>query len=115
MAEKWLQKPEDRMAYPVFAGLSSIVIMGVKSDKGIVIMDEYMSMTEFCKLTGYKQQTVYNKIYRREFQFGKHYIKPTRKKILFKREEIRRWLEGESISTPESPIVRDATQGRINI
>jgi len=72
-------------------------------------------MEEFCRVTGYKRQTIYNKIHRKELELGKHYTKPTRKKILFKRGPILEWLEGEFPSTPESREARDTTRGRISI
>ena len=78
-------------------------------------MDEYITINEFCKLTGYKKQTVYNKIHRRELELGKHYVKPTRKKILFKREEIRRWLEGESVPIALNEEVGYSHSSRIEI
>ena len=78
-------------------------------------MDEYMSMTAFCRLTEYKPQTVYNKIYRKELQLGKHYIKPTRKKILFKVEEIRKWLEADSSPVTQDPETRDMSESWINV
>lgn len=78
-------------------------------------MDEYIPMTEFCKLTGYKRQTVYNKIHRKEFELGKHFVKPTRKKILFIREQIKIWLDGNSPPAIEKPEVRDTPESRISI
>ena len=78
-------------------------------------MDEYLSMTEFCKLTRYKPQAVYNLIYRKELQLGKHYIKPTRKKILFKVEEIRKWLEGDSSLVTQDPETGEMSESWIDI
>ena len=78
-------------------------------------MDEYIPIAEFCKLTGYKRQTVYNKIYRKEFKLGKHYVKPSRKKILFKRTPIRKGLEGGSSPDSGKPEARHAPQSRIFI
>ena len=80
-----------------------------------LIMDEYIPITEFCRLTGYKKQTIYNKIHKKELQLGKHYVKPTRKKILFKRGPIRKWLEGEASPAPRNPKTRETAQSRICI
>lgn len=80
-----------------------------------LIMDEYIPITEFCKLTGYKKQTVYNKIYRKELELGKHYVKPSRKKILFKRAPIRKWLEGGSSPATKNSEARQTPQSRICI
>ena len=77
-------------------------------------MDEYITIAEFCRLTGYKRQTVYNKIHRNKLKLGWHYIKPTRKKILFKRGPIRKWLEGDSAPVTHNHVDH-TTQSRIDI
>ena len=54
--------------------------------------DEYLDIGELCDRIKYKKQTIYNRIHRKEFVLGKHYLKPNRKKLLFKWSEILKWL-----------------------
>ena len=56
-------------------------------------MDEYLGTEELCTRIKYSKQTIYNKIYKKELVFGVHYIKPSRKKILFKWKAMQSWLE----------------------
>ncbi|MBF0509141.1 MAG: helix-turn-helix domain-containing protein [Deltaproteobacteria bacterium] len=61
-------------------------------------MDEYLTVDELCRRIKFAKQTIYNLIHRKSFIAGKHYIKPSPKKILFKWSEIQAWL-GESPSS----------------
>jgi hypothetical protein len=54
--------------------------------------EEYLTVDELSERIKYKKQSLYNLIYRREFVLGKHYLKPSPKKILFKWTEIIDWL-----------------------
>ena len=57
--------------------------------------ETYLTVDELINRIRYKKQTIYNMIYRGEFSLGKHYLKPSPKKILFKWTAILEWL-GES-------------------
>ena len=54
--------------------------------------EKYLTIDEVAELSKYKKQTLYNKIYKREFILGKHYKKLSRKKLLFKWTSICEWL-----------------------
>jgi predicted DNA-binding transcriptional regulator AlpA len=54
--------------------------------------EKYLTIDEVAELSKYKKQTLYNKIYKREFIDGKHYKKLSRKKLLFIQTGIREWL-----------------------
>jgi len=91
-------------------------------------MEEYLTTQELSARIKYSKQTIYNKIYKKEFVEEKHFIKPSRKKILFKWSEIQVWLEGISTSenlpanesdqeddTPQDSQIQDTPQSLINI
>jgi len=56
-------------------------------------------MEELCERIKFSRQTVYNWIYQGKFRLGVHYLKPSRKKILFKWSEIKSWLEGDAVQS----------------
>jgi hypothetical protein len=56
-------------------------------------MEEYLTVDELSSKIKYSKQSVYNLIYKKIFILGKHYFKPTPKKILFKWSEVQTWLE----------------------
>jgi predicted DNA-binding transcriptional regulator AlpA len=58
-------------------------------------MEEYLTVSELSERIKYSKQTLYNLIYKGTFVLGKHYLKPSPKKILFKWSEIEIWV-GES-------------------
>jgi len=62
-------------------------------------MEEYLTLDELSARIKFSKQSLYNLIYKRTFILGKHYLKPTPKKILFKWSEIKIWM-GE-------PLYRD--------
>lgn len=62
-------------------------------------MEEYMTVKELSERVKLAQQTIYNFIHLGKFNLGKHYLKPTPKKILFKWSAIKEWM-GES-NTPQ--------------
>jgi hypothetical protein len=70
-------------------------------------MDEYVTVSELCNRIKYRRQTIYNLIHKKTFILGKHFLKPTPKKLLFKWSEIHAWI-GENISSeanaPETSI-----------
>ena len=57
-------------------------------------MEEYLTVDELSAKIKYSKQSIYNLIYKKIFILGKHYFKPTQKKILFKWPEIQAWIEG---------------------
>jgi predicted DNA-binding transcriptional regulator AlpA len=61
-------------------------------------MEEYMTVKELSERVKLAQQTIYNFIHLGKFILGKHYLKPTPKKILFKWSEIKEWMgEGTEV------------------
>ena len=72
-------------------------------------MEEYLTTDELCDRIKYQRQTIYNLIHRRVLLPGKHFFKPTPKKILFKWSEIQAWIE-ESPGSEET--VAQASIGR---
>ena len=65
-------------------------------------MEEYLTIDELCGRIKYRKQTVYNLIHRKVFILGKHFLKPTPKKILFKWSEIKAWI-GECFPPDPEP------------
>jgi hypothetical protein len=70
------------------------------------INEEYLTMDELCERIKYKKQTIYNLIYKDEFILGKHYLKPSLRKILFKWTEILKWMG----DTAHYPIPMNKTE-----
>ncbi|MEZ4528366.1 MAG: helix-turn-helix domain-containing protein [Desulfobacterales bacterium] len=64
--------------------------------------EEYLTVRELSEKTRFSPQTIYNKISRGEFEPGKHYVKPSRKKVLFKVSAINEWL-GETFRIEQKP------------
>jgi predicted DNA-binding transcriptional regulator AlpA len=64
--------------------------------------EEYLDMNELCNRIKYKKQTIYNKIYKKEFIIGKHYKKPSKKKLLFILPEIENWLDEQHKQTMDT-------------
>jgi hypothetical protein len=76
-------------------------------------MEKYFTVNELSEKIKFSKQSLYNLIYKGTFVLGKHYLKPTPKKILFKWSEIQRWL-GESLCADDnSPI--DSAKGTLNL
>ncbi len=67
-------------------------------------MEDFLTVKELSEQIKFSRQTLYNLIYKKKFIKGKHYVKPTPKKVLFKWSEIEKWLEDSSdeISTKGS-------------
>jgi len=57
-----------------------------------VRMEEYLTVKELSQRIKLAVQTIYNFIHEEKFILGKHYLKPTRKKILFKWSAIEEWM-----------------------
>ena len=65
-----------------------------------IIMEEYLTVNELSARIKFSKQSLYNLIHKGTFVLGKHYLKPTPKKVLFKWSEILAWI-GESLSSEE--------------
>ena len=66
-------------------------------------MEEFLTVTELSSKIKIARQTLYNLIYKKEFILGKHYLKPTPKKILFIWGEIEKWMKVSSDSIDNIP------------
>ena len=55
-------------------------------------MNKYLTVTQISERIHYAPQTLYNMIYKGVFVIGVHYVKPTRKKILFDWSQVEAWL-----------------------
>lgn len=67
-------------------------------------MDKYMTtleLSEFIKMT---PGTIRNLIYRKVFKKNIHYVKPTSRKLLFKRRAIESWLHHNEPQKPKKKI-----------
>jgi hypothetical protein len=64
-------------------------------------MEEYLTVRELSDKIKFSRQSLYNLIHRGTFVLGKHYLKPTPKKILFKWSEILIWLGDDYHSDKE--------------
>lgn len=71
-------------------------------------MEEYLTVDELSARIKFSKQSLYNLIHKGTFMLGKHYLKPTPKKILFKWTEIRAWMgeDGESLCSDAETAVR---------
>ena len=65
-------------------------------------MEEYLTVDELSSKIKFSKQSLYNLIYKKTFIMGKHYFKPTPKKILFKWSEIQAWIERPSNTNNEA-------------
>jgi hypothetical protein len=60
-------------------------------------MEEYITVNELSSRIKFSRQSLYNLIHKGTFILGKHYLKPTPKKVLFKWSEIMLWM-GDALS-----------------
>ncbi|MCK9228830.1 MAG: helix-turn-helix domain-containing protein, partial [Syntrophorhabdaceae bacterium] len=75
-----------------FAGISGIDIRpGIRSSMNID--EQYLTVRELSEKIKYSHQTIYNMIHDGRFVRSEHYIKPSRKKVLFLWSAVRRWME----------------------
>ena len=65
-------------------------------------MDEYLTVNELSARIKFSKQSLYNLIHKGSLVLGKHYLKPTPKKILFKWSEIQLWMGDDEIPSEES-------------
>jgi predicted DNA-binding transcriptional regulator AlpA len=86
-----------------------------------VSMEEYLTVRELSQRTKFAEQTLYNLINKGTLVQGKHYFKPTRKKIIFVWSEVLAWMKGtDSKSTevplvPSPPVPESETQTKANL
>jgi len=73
-------------------------------------MEEYLTINELSARIKFSKQSLYNLIHKGTFVRGRHYLKPTRKKVLFKWSEILAWM-GDS-SVPEVKKTSESLDGR---
>lgn len=73
-------------------------------------MEEYLTVDELSAKIKYSKQSLYNLIYKKNFILGKHYFKPTPKKILFKWSEIQTWIEGTADQDAGTPANQPDSQ-----
>jgi excisionase family DNA binding protein len=69
-------------------------------------MEEYLTTRELCSRIKYSRQSIYNMIHSGALVLGIHYVKPSRKKLLFKWSAMKAWL-GEA---PE-PAAQSSFEG----
>jgi predicted DNA-binding transcriptional regulator AlpA len=68
-------------------------------------MEEYLTVKELSDKIRFSRQSLYNLIHKGTFVLGKHYLKPTPKKVLFKWTEIREWM-GESLHSKQTHVTK---------
>ena len=54
--------------------------------------ERYLDTKELCEIIKYKPQSVYNLINKGELVLGKHYLKPSSRKIVFIYSAIMEWM-----------------------
>ena len=74
------------------------------------IEEQYLTVKELSAKIKYSHQAIYNMIHNGVFVRGEHYIKPSRKKVLFLWSAICRWMEG-----PDNTIELVATNKLQNL
>lgn len=68
-------------------------------------MEEYLTVSELSARIKYSPQTIYNFIYNRKFILGVHYLKPTKKKILFVWSAVQQWLYGSAVNVDQQELL----------
>jgi len=71
-------------------------------------MEEYLTVKELSDKIKFSKQSLYNLIYKGTFVLGKHYLKPTPKKVLFKWTEIKEWM-GESLHSQQTHVTKNVS------
>jgi len=79
--------------------------------------EQYLTVKELSAKIKYSQQTIYNMIHEGRFIRGEHYIKPSRKKVLFLWSAIYTWLESNEVLRDEiqQPSKSKSNRGIKNI
>jgi hypothetical protein len=60
------------------------------------IMEEYLTTTELSQRIKMAPGTIRNLVWKREFRENTHYLKPTRRKLLFVWSQVEAWLHRNS-------------------
>jgi hypothetical protein len=63
--------------------------------------EEYLTVAELSKRIKFSKQTIYNMISARKLVKGQHYVKPSKKKVLFTWSNMLAWLEDQNDVTDE--------------
>lgn len=75
------------------------------------INEQYLTVKELSSKIKYSHQTIYNMIHKGYFVRGEHYIKPSRKKILFLWSAICGWMESrEGSDDAIEPVAHNELQ-----
>jgi len=77
-------------------------------------MEDYFTVDELSLKIKYSKQSLYNLIYKKTFILGKHYFKPTPKKILFKWSAVQEWIEETSYPNAGIPTNKSAKANTYN-
>ena len=80
--------------------------------KRTTMNDEYFTIDEISSKIKFSKQSIYNLIHKKTLILGKHYFKPTPKKLLFKWDAIKAWIERDD-SSPSKEA--DTPKPNINI
>jgi len=64
--------------------------------------EEYLTVPELSARIKFSRQSLYNLIHKRTFVLGKHFLKPSPKKILFKWSAIQSWMGDTGCSVTET-------------
>ncbi len=72
-------------------------------------MIKYLTINELSIAIKYNKQSIYNMIHKGTFEIGKHYLKPTPKKLLFKWDAIEKWLERVPAGDENNTITQSST------
>jgi len=76
------------------------------------VNDKYLTTKEFSIKYKYAEQSIYNMIHNGKLRIGVHYIKPSRRKVLFIASAIRELME--SGFTQIKPSLRERVQAGTN-
>lgn len=71
------------------------------------IYEEFLTVNELSLKIKYARQTIYNMINKGIFIQGTHFIKPSRKKVLFKWSAVQEWMEVSSKEATQSSPAAD--------
>lgn len=74
--------------------------------------DRYLTITELSERIKYSKQSIYNLVHKKIFIQHKHYFKPTPKKLLFKWDAIKAWIERD---VPSATTGSSQPKSSINI
>ena len=77
-------------------------VLGTGSQGGSMMEEEYLTVEDLSRRIRFSKQTIYNMISSKKFVRGQHYLKPSRKKVLFLWSGIREWLEDQNQGDDES-------------